>query len=150
VNVQNFVTTWDTWQWRYHLWWWYGLIVLELIDVVLKARGVPVRLMSQIVRDHAFDGFTAIAFATAGMAFHWNVTWHRLPWTGTTELVLALVFWFICGAYVAASYLDPSSRYWPTWALWVRYPPYAAALGALTAWLCFPQRSRWVPWEVLS
>lgn len=141
----DFIQIWNTWQARYIMGFLYSLAVLEALDIVLRARGIRVELISITMRRLAFSGMTALAFFFGSMCVHWFVTWHRATWEGATAHLLGAFFWFVFAAYLAASWFDPTPRYWPTATQWVRYPPIAALIGAVLAYVCFPQRSPWFP-----
>lgn len=145
MDRARFTSLWNAWQGRLLIGFALLLGVIEIADVVLRARGIPVELVSITARRLAFSGFTAIAFFFGSMTAHWFVTWRRPTWEGTTATVLGAIFWTVFVAYIAASFLDPDPRYWPTVTLWLRYPPIAAIVGAVLAYTCFPQRSKWFP-----
>lgn len=119
--------------------------VWEIALIWLRRQGWDVRLISQEARSIAFRGLPTLAFVLTGLAFHFFVTWRRLPWDGTAAVVLAALWWAIGVAYLAADILDPARAHWPILTQWIRYPPVAALLGAFTAWLFFGQRSLWHP-----
>ncbi len=148
MNRLQFVEIWNTFQWRYLVWWAYGLALIEIADVILRWRGVPVDLVSQVARRVAFSGLTAFAFFFGSMAVHWFVTWRRATWEGPVAHVLGVLFWLVFLAYLLASWFDPTPRHWPTVTAWLRYPPIAALVGAVLAYVCFPQRSPWFPGDV--
>lgn len=141
----RFIETWNLWQGRWLVWWAWSLAVIEVIDVALRSRGIQVELVSQTMRRLVFEGLTGLAFFFGAMTVHWFVTWHRATWEGTTATVLGLVFWAVFLAYVVVSYADPTPRHWPVLTQWIRYPPIAAGVGGLLAWVCFPQGSIWLP-----
>lgn len=148
MTRENFARIWSRWQGRLLIGFGLLLAVIEVVDLILRARGVPVELVSQSARRVAFGGFTALAFFFGSMTAHWFVTWKRRTWEGRTATVLGLIFWAVFAAYVAASFFDPDPAYWPVWAQWLRYPPIAALFGGLLAWACFPQRSPWLPGRI--
>jgi hypothetical protein len=145
VTRAEFAAAWNTFQRRYLVWWAYGLALIEIADVCLRAAGVQVDLVSMTARRVAFSGLTGFAFFFGSMTVHWFVTWRRRTWTGTTANVLGLFFWAVFLAYVLASFLDPTPSSWPLITQWIRYPPVAALVGAALAYTCFPQRSPWFP-----
>jgi hypothetical protein len=145
MDRERFAKAWNTWQGRLLVGFGVLLGVVELVDLVLRSRGVPVELVSQSARRVVFSGFTALAFFFGSMTTHWFVTWRRRTWEGTIANVLGLFFWAVFAAYIAASFLDPDPAYWPVVTQWLRYPPVAALVGAVLAYVCFPQRSRWFP-----
>lgn len=145
MTRDEFAAIWNRWQARVFVGALWVLAAIEVTDVILRWRGIHVELVSQSMRRIAFEGMTAIAFFAGSMCCHWFVTWRRRTWEGTTATVLGLAFWAVFIGYVLVSYLDPVPSAWPTWVQWYRYPPVAAAFGALMAWTCFPQRSPWFP-----
>lgn len=145
MTRDQFVQLWNLWQGRYIMGFLYSLAILEAVDLVLRARGVRVELISQTMRRLAFSGMTAIAFFFGAMTVHWFVTWRRATWEGMTANVLGGFFWAVFLAYLLASWFDPAPRYWPVATQWLRYPLVAALVGALLAYVCFPQRSVWFP-----
>lgn len=145
MTRERFIELWNTWQVRYLIWWGYGLAVLEATDLILRAKGVKVELVSMSARRIVFSGFTVFAFFLSSMTFHWCVTWRRMTWEGWTANALGLFFWAVFAVYLLASWFDPTPRYWPAVTQWLRYPPIAALIGAVLAYVCFPQRSPWFP-----
>ena len=148
VTRAEFAQLWSTWQARYIMAFLYSLLPLELVDGMLRGRGVSVEMISMTMRRLAFSGMTAVAFFFGSMTVHWFVTWHRMTWDGPTAHVLGVFFWLVFAAYLAASWFDPTPRYWPLWAQWLRYPPVAALFGGLLAYVCFAQHSSWFPGAV--
>lgn len=131
---------------RYVVWWAYGLAILEVVLVALRYRfGTDIKLVSHIVRDLSFYGLASFAYFLGGMTAHWVITWERLPWQGITAHILGVLFWAVFIAYWLADVFDPNYKYWPLITQWLRYPPVVALIGALLAFFCFPQRSRWFP-----
>ena len=80
----------------------------ELVLVWLRARGWEVRLISQEARSIAARGLPSLAYAMMGLAAHFFITWRRLPWEGTTEIVLGVIWWAGLAAYLVADWLDPN------------------------------------------
>jgi hypothetical protein len=152
MTKEHFIELWNTFQHRYLVWWAYGLAIIEIIDVILRSRFVQIKvdLVSMVARRVAFSGLTAFSFFFGSMAVHWFVTWRRLPWEGVTEAALGVFFWLVFVAYILASWFDPTPKYWPVVTQWLRYPPIAAVVGAVLAYVCFPQRSVWFPGKIPS
>ena len=118
----------------------------EVALIVLRAKyGTQVRLVSQVAESLAFRGLPTLAYVMTGLAFHFFVTWRRPPWSGATETVLGALWWAGGLAYLIADIFDPNRADWPLITQWVRYPPVAALVGGIGAWLFFGQKSIWIP-----
>lgn len=145
LNNPGFIQGFTTFIKRYLVWWFYGMAIIEILALALKAIGINVPLVSKVARDTAFNGLPTLAYFMAGMSAHWFVTWRYYPWDGWVKTFLAALFWAVGLAYYMADKLDPVHTYWPVWAQWLRYPPVVALVGFVLALVCFPQNSSWFP-----
>lgn len=118
---------------------WLLWAVWELVVLALRTKIPGVRTISQEARSIAFRGLASLAYATAGMAAHWFVTWRRLPIPERWQGVCTALWWLGLAAYLLSDAVVPEAR------TWLRWPPAAALIGAVGAWLLFGQASVWTP-----
>ena len=117
----------------------------ELAQIWFQRRGWDVRLISQEARSLAYRGMPSLAFFLTGLSVHFFLSWRSLPWSDTLATVAAVAWWAIGAAYLVADVLDPNRAYWPAVTLWLRWPPFVAIVGAVSAFFLFPQRALWSP-----
>jgi predicted membrane protein len=119
--------------------------IWEIVLLALRARGWPVRLVSMEARAIASSGLPTFAYALAGLVAHFFITWGRVPWDGWLRGALGALWWAGLVAYLVADWLDPDRAAWPLVTQYIRHPAGAALIGAVAAWLLFPQASVWTP-----
>lgn len=118
---------------------WLVYAVWEIVVLALRTKYPEVRTISMEARSIAARGLASLAYAFCGMGAHWFITWRRLPWSGTTEVVAAVAWWAGLALYLLFDCLTPGAR------VWIRHPAVAALVGGIGAWLLFPQKSVWTP-----
>lgn len=122
---------------------WIGWLVWELVLLILRWRGFPVRTISMQASRLGYAGLTSIVFFWFGLGAHYWIGWQRpvwsVPWFG-------VAFWAIGAAYLGTDLLTTWRHdLWPAWLTWARWPPLVAALGVVAGLFLFPQRGDWAP-----
>lgn len=115
-------------------------LVWELVLLWMREKlGMDVRLISQEARSLAHRGMASLAYFLSGLMAHFFINWTRPTWDGLIAHVLGFSWWFVGALYLAADVAFPESR------VFLRWPTFAALLGAVLAYVAFPQRALWTP-----
>lgn len=114
----------------------------QLMLVVLRWRGVNVKLISMTQKDVGYS-LASLVYFWAGFATHWWLTWRQPVWSSP---IPGILFWAIGLAYLVTDLGWPTPHGGTSQWLMLRYPPVVLVVGLVAGWGLFPQgRPNWLP-----
>jgi len=119
------------------------LAVWQIALIVMRWRGLNVRLISMQAQALGYAGLTSIVFAWFGLGTHWWICWRHSTWSSA---IPGVIFWALLVTYVVVD-LTTTYRHdlWPDWLEVARFPPLVAGIAMVSGYAFFPQKIPWVP-----